>query len=237
MWSSLLIRAGLEGHLNAVQADLLAVPEHHEVQGIPRPAEKEGQVIIIVDPVSVQGVDHVPGLEPAVLHTVALQKAVDGGQHETGGLGKRIRISTKPVRKFMKAPAQRMTIFFHPLARPKARGCRSPHPPLHGAVSADGQGTNTVKCLPLLLLPESGPHAHRELIHLHPQQLGGGKMPQLMGGDQHAEDQYRDDNIKKNRTEHRTSKRKSVWTLSHTARAARSASRMSSRVGRWTTGT
>lgn len=131
-----------------------------------------------------------------------------------------------------------MTIFFHPLGPAEGPGVVALLIlPLHGAVSADGQGTNTVKCLPLLLLPESGPHAHRELIHLHPQQLGGGKMPQLMGGDQHAEDQYRDDNIKKNRTEHRTSKRKSVWTLSHTARAARSASRMSSRVGRWTTGT
>ena len=187
---------------------------------------------------SVQGVDHVPGLEPAVLHTVALQKAVYGGQHETGGLGKKDQDQHKAGQKIHESPGAEDDDLFPPAGPAEGPGVVALLIlPLHGAVSADGQGTNTVKCLPLLLLPESGPHAHRELIHLHPQQLGGGKMPQLMGGDQHAEDQYRDDNIKKNRTEHRTSKRKSVWTLSHTARAARSASRMSSRVGRWTTGT
>ena len=90
---------------------------------------------------------------------------------------------TTPVIKFMAAPAHRMIIFLH----------------LQGAEAADGQGPQAVESLSLPPLEQGGTHAHGKLVHLYPQQLGRGEVPQLVGGHQNTENQNRDDDI-----EHKT---------------------------------
>ena len=109
----------------------------------------------------------------------------------------------RPVRKFIPAPAAKMMSFFQKPWLPRARGSVGRLVlPLHGAEAADGQQPQGILGLPLLALPEAGPHADGELVDLHAAELRRQEVAQLMDGDQHAEDQDGRQDIENFRQEH-----------------------------------
>ena len=60
----------------------------------------------------------------------------------------------------------------------------------HGTETAHRKQPQGVLRLPLLLLPQGGPHADGKLVDPHAAGLGRHEMPQLVDGDEHAEHQY-----------------------------------------------
>ena len=99
---------------------------------------------------------------------------------------------TRPVRKFIRAPAAKIrSLRQKPLVIQGSGVVGVLLLPLHGAEAADGQQAQSIGGIAPWSFEQGGAHADGELVDPHAAGLGRQKVAQLVDGDEHAEYQDR----------------------------------------------
>ena len=192
-----VVHSILNGSPAAPSHDTPAVTQEHEIIDTVPLVQKIADIIILVDPVTVD-------LHKAVPHLQSFRALIGAAVHKAlnrrGNKGSCTEIKAEDHHKaeqeiVERAGTEDQNTLPGRLRRKCARIVGIAVFPFHRAVAAERYGTKRIERLTLLFFPDGGSHADRELVDLHTAELCHGEMAELVNGDQDAENQNRNDNV------------------------------------------